>query len=365
MNSLIFKSLVRPYYRQNSGLFGFAFFMLVLLVGHVDNAGLIEYHLSLIQGILTSVPFLLFVVAIWLLYAWKCFQFMSLSFRKPELVFLYLFLQESAGKRFWLMLQVQVLLYLPVLAYLLIILAVGVHKGWYRTTLIVLLFHLAVCLVVAFLYCRLFQRPGVVPREVRLAIHPGNSYSGLLGSYVLNCRRTLLVAIKIYSCGVIYFIVGNHSGGENDSRMGLLLYGTGLLGHGVLIQFIKGAEDRQLAFYRGLPVSLAKRIGEYAWFYVLLFIPELLTLAAQTPRFISFRTAIVLSFFGYSQLLFVNSLRFYRFATRMEFLKALTCIFFVIFAAVLSGTLPLLIVLLLGLSVVIFIQRYYRYSTFE
>ena len=45
------------------------------VVGRANGVGLLEYHYSLIQAIMTNIPFLLFTLGAWFLYALKCAQF--------------------------------------------------------------------------------------------------------------------------------------------------------------------------------------------------------------------------------------------------------------------------------------------------
>jgi hypothetical protein len=52
--TILIKSLVKPYYRQNAGLFVFVYFIMILAVGRANEAGLLEYHYSLIKGMLIN-----------------------------------------------------------------------------------------------------------------------------------------------------------------------------------------------------------------------------------------------------------------------------------------------------------------------
>ena len=61
-HDLLMKSIVRPFYKQNAGLFAFLLFFMFAAVGRANGVGLLEYHLSLIQGIMTNRPFLIFTL---------------------------------------------------------------------------------------------------------------------------------------------------------------------------------------------------------------------------------------------------------------------------------------------------------------
>jgi hypothetical protein len=358
---LIWQSIVRPYYRQNAGLFVFLFFIMFLAVGRANYVGVVEYHYSLIRGLLTAPLFFVFVLFAWLLYALKCVQFVGHTLSRREYAFLFLLSQLGNRKVYWLFLQVQVLLFLPVLVYVLIILAVGYRRHWYWPTTGVLLFNIAVCLVAAYRYRRLLHHPGSARPAIRrrLPFALGRSYSSFLIGYVLTRRRILFLATKVYSCGILYFTIVNQPPGESDTRMGLLFYSTALLGHAVLLHLVKEMEAARLAFYRGLPVSLWGRLAQYAGFCLFLCLPEMILIGTGIPNHLSYPTAFFLFFFGYSVLLLLNSLRFIPLG-KIALLKVLTGIFFLIFLGVLSGTLLWLAVLFLVLSPWIFIARYYR-----
>ena len=50
--SILWKALVKPFYRENAGLFVFVFTMMFFIVNKVGGAELLEYHYSLILGTL-------------------------------------------------------------------------------------------------------------------------------------------------------------------------------------------------------------------------------------------------------------------------------------------------------------------------
>src|SRR5262249_2073895 len=122
--SLVFKSLVNPFYRQRAALLGFVFFIMTLSVGRANGVGLLEYHYSLIKGVMISRSFMAIVMAVWFLYALKCAQFVVLTLRKPAFSYLYMLSQVSAKKMYWLLLQAQLVLMLPILSYVVVMVAV-------------------------------------------------------------------------------------------------------------------------------------------------------------------------------------------------------------------------------------------------
>lgn len=368
----MFKSIVKTYYRQNAGLLAFLFFIMVLAVGRANDVGLLEYHYSLIKGMLTDTSFLCVVLVAWSVYAWKCVRFVAFILQRREFSFLSLLSLSDAGRVYRQLLLVQGMLFLPVSLYALIMLGVGFHAHWYVSTVVVLVYILVVCGISAGWYLRLLHVPGMtvgwgrpgaivrILRAGRLSLGRLRSYRSFLIRYVLTTRKTLLLVIKLYSCGVLYLILAGSAPDRYDMQMILLFYSFGLLGHGVLIHLIKRMEESRLDFYRGMAVSLWERFIQYGWFYLLLLIPEIITVGMLTPVSLRYQDAFLLVLWSYSILLFLNSLQLYVFPSMLDYLKVVGCIFFVIYLGVLMGIWFWLTLLFLGLAAGIFFRRYYR-----
>ena len=360
--TVLFKSLVKTFYRQNAGQLAFLFFFMVLSVGRANDVGLLEYHYSLIKGMLTNPSFLGVVLLAWCIYAWKCVRFVAFMLRRPEFSFLSLLSLPDGWQVYWLLLFVQGLLFLPVSLYAVVMLGVGFHEHWYGSTALVGVFILAVCGISAAWYLHLLRIPGMAIRSLRWGrpfLGRQQSYGKFLIRYVLSTRKVLLVVIKLYSCGVLYLILRGNAPDRYDLQMVLLFYSFGLLGHGVLIHLMKGMEAARLDFYRGMAVSLWGRFIQYGWFYLILLIPEILTIASLTPGSLRYPDAVLLVLWSYSILLLLNSLHLYSFSRMMDYLKVIGCIFFVIYLGVLMGIWVWLTLLFLSLAVAIFFGRYY------
>jgi hypothetical protein len=261
---------------------------------------------------------------------------------------------------------VQGILFLPVSLYAVIMLGVGFHEHWYGGAMTVVVFILAVCGISAAWYFYLLRIPGMGIRDVRrgwLPLGRQRSYRSFLIRWVLSTRKVLLAVIKLYSCGVLYLVFAGGVPDRYDMQMVLLFYSFGLLGHGVLIHLMKRMEADRLDFYRGLPVSLWGRFVQHGGFYLVLLIPEILTIGALTPGSLGYADAVLLILWSYSVLLLLNSVHLYPFPRMMDYLKVVGCIFFVIFLGVVMGIWAWLTLLFLGLAVAIFFRRYFKTHT--
>jgi hypothetical protein len=161
---------------------------------------------------------------------------------------------------------------------------------------------------------------------------------------------------------MLYLLMIKQTPSGDDLSMIFLFCSFGLLGHGMLIRQIREMEERELGFYRSLPISLLKRYLQYGCLYFLLFIPEIITIACLTPGYLRYQDAGLLIILGYSTLLLLNSLLLVRHFPVTTFLKVAVVYFFIIFVAVLSGTLLWLSIVSLLLSAISFFKGYYAYE---
>jgi hypothetical protein len=360
--SLLFKSLVVPFYRQHAGLLCFVFFMMSLAVGRANGVGLLEYHYSLIIGMLMNPSFLVAVLVVWLIYAARCAQFIAVTLRKPGFSYLYMLSQVNAGKVYWLLFQTQLILFLPVLSYLIFILGVGYFNHWYLPSNLTLLFSVLVCALCAWRYLYLLQHPASVPFAIQWkwpSFLNRKYYARFLIRSISENYKLLFLVIKIYSCGILYLVVAGRNSPGEDLRMVTLFFSIGALGHGVLIHRIKEMENTRLTWWRVLPVSLGNRFIQYAFFYFCLFIPDILTIASLAPDHLYYSEAGFFIFLGYSILLLLNSLQLYHFRSMKDYLAVVVQIFFAIIIAVIPNRVHELSIFFFLLSVVIFFRRHY------
>jgi hypothetical protein len=363
--TILYKSFVQPFYKQNAGLFAFLVFIMVAAVGRANGVGLLEYHLSLIRAMMTDGKFLIVILIAWLLYALKSEQFMVDRLHGKDYSFISILNTKTASFVFTRMLEVQIMLSLPVLLYAFISIWIGIKHHWYGNALIVLSFNLAICLAGAWRYSILIRQYGIIRSRPFLKISfpfPKGLYLRFIFEYIGNRRKMLFIAVKIFSCIFLYGMLRSYIKDDSDMKMVLLFYSFALLGHGVLIYNIRQMEEVNLTFYRALPVSLTSRILQYVVLYLILFVPEIIIILQMTPVFLNYQYAFVLIFFGYGILLLLNSILFVRLVRPFDYLKIVSGIYLMIFIAVLTGiTIPFTIGLFL-ISVYLFFQNYYGFE---
>ncbi len=338
---------------------------MVASVGRANGVGLLEYHFTLIRAMLTDYKFLAFVLTAWLLYALKCEQFMAEKLQGKNYVFISLLNTKKTSFVFPRMLQVQLMFFLPVILYAVICIWIGITHQWYVHTLIVVLFILILSLAGAWRYDRMIRKNGII-RSLPLwkinSLVSKKFYARFVLQYIETRQKMLFLAIKLFSCLLLFGMLLNHSKEEYDMSMFLLFYSFGLMGHGVLIYKIRQMEEFNLGFYRGLPVSLSSRLIQYATLCLILLIPEIIIITLMTPAHLDIVHALLMIFFGWGTLILLNSLLFIRLFKPFTYLKIISLFYLMVFIAVLTGLIIPFTICLFLFSVYLFSQNYYQFE---
>jgi hypothetical protein len=363
--TILIKSFVKPFYRQHAGLFVFIFIALFGAVGMIDGAGLLAFHLSLVQSILNNFSILLLVFIIWLLYAKKTEQFTGNILRHSDFSFLQMLSRIERKKLYGLLLWIQFLLFLPIAFYMVIIFCASIYLHTWKSSLLPLIYLTLLIFSCAGWNLFQIQHPGFSfspGNRIKLSKSREMPYWSLLIRYIIKEKKILFAGIKIYSCVILYFMVINQTRVEYDLSMILLFFCLGILGHGLLIYQLRNLEETRLAFYRTIPRSLMNRFFQYALVYLVLLIPEFITILIVTPGYLLYKDAILFILLGYGLLLFLNSLLFIQFFRIKDYLKIILCIFLTVYLCILTASLPFLCAFLLVSSVAIFQSRYYLFE---
>jgi hypothetical protein len=363
--TIMIRSFVKPFYLQNAGFFIFLFIILFGAVGTVDGAGLFDFHYSLIRGLLGNAFLFGLVLFAWFLYMKKTEQFIIDTVRRPDFSFLNMLSMLDGRKLYWLLVWVQFLLFLPVIFYALIIIAEGLYLRNYFACLIVGLYLLAICMAGAGWYFVNLRSPGKTFLAIKgIAVFKSSKtpYWVLLLQSIGRNKKLLYSGIKLFSCGILYGLVINQTMADYDLRMILLFFSLGILGHGLIIHYLRNLEETRFTFYRSLPVSLFSRFAQYCLIYFMLLVPEWITLLLLTPKYLHVHDAFLLGFLAFSMLLFMNSLLFIRSFKKNDYLKITLLLFLAIYFSVLTTSTFWLCILLFFSSAAIFHRRYYRYG---
>jgi hypothetical protein len=351
------RAIVRPYYRQNTSLFLFLIVLMFSFSSLISHDPL-QYHYKLIVGMLTVAMVLVLVFAAWFLYMAQCARYVGFLLRDPRYTFLNMLHPAGNLRSYLLLLHVQLWLSLPISSYAIAITGVAIYQRWYGMAILVPAYLFFLCLLGA-LWCQFhLHRPGrSFSQTLRLRLNP---YWSFFIRFILHERKSLFFTIKLFSCSTLVLLLKDLGPDDYDLRMPILFYSFGVFAHGVLIYRFRELENTRLVFYRGLPVSLWRRFLQYGLLYGLLFVPEIITIIRLTHRPLHTGDAILLSVYGYSLLLLLNSLLFAGALKMGEYVRLIVAIFLLQYGFVLAGALVWLTGIFMVSATGMFFWGYYR-----
>ncbi len=272
------KVLVKKFYERNVGLLFFVFY---LMFGVVESNQLINYHRSLIYGVLSSPVFLAGVMGVWLLYSGKYLQLVLSELAEPHNQFLKDYSRLGKPQQFWPMLLSIIMMDQPVLLYSVFIVGVGTFSHQYVAVFLVFVFHFAKLVGCTWIVLRrvnsLHERKAT--KLLRSIQWPWKKYFPFfyLGHFTNQLPLALLFTKAFSLFAIIGFMQITTDHYENRTALMGLLFG--LMAHSVIIFESRRLEETYLTFVRGLPISMIKRFLFLGLFYGVLLIPELVLLA--------------------------------------------------------------------------------------
>src|SRR5580704_11399536 len=128
LQKILFKTLIKPFYKQNAGFFIFIIIIMVGVVGELDGSDMLDYHYALILGMLNNPIIFFLIMLVWVIYALRCIRFVTSTIQKTENSFLTILAGFEPRKKIIQLFFSQLLIYLPVFLYTLIIVAVAFYN---------------------------------------------------------------------------------------------------------------------------------------------------------------------------------------------------------------------------------------------
>lgn len=361
---ILFQSLVKSFYRENAGALFFFFTILFFIVGDFHGAGIIEYHYSLITGMLENTYFLLFVCFVWLLYARKCAAHVTGILYRPEYAFLHILNYLNKAKRYSLFFFTAVLLLIPVLLYACLIIIVSWKRQFYTSAIGVGLYLVLLCAAMAARHVhQLNNLENITVRPVKKAgwlTRLLATYPVVLLRFVAHKQRFVWLGIKLFTCGILYAISRNNTLTTYDFSTVFWFFNFGIIANGILVYRIREFETSYLTFYRSLAVSLPKRLQEYALVYFALLLPEFITLGKLVPVHLHYNDAAGFALSSFSLLLLLHSITFLHRFSMNAYLRIVLLIAVIQFIFLIFSSLILLSLLFLLLAILLFMFRYYK-----
>ncbi|HYH14100.1 MAG TPA: hypothetical protein VD794_02705 [Flavisolibacter sp.] len=318
--SALIKIWVAPFYRRNTGFFVFFFF---LFFGTVNPDSLISYHLSLIQSILSSFVTLTGVLIIWFCYNIKCTGFIYKSLMQEDGQFLYQLQAISTGGQLLLLTFIEVLLFLPVAAYILLVSSIAIQQSLYLQTSILLLFLLAICIGSGLYYSHLLNNTWKESKALLIFKRTANKRAKKLFFMLIHFsayKKLQILTLKLLSLIILYIVlVWNGDRYDHDSLVLFLV--VILLSHALLaFQYVQFME-KSLLFIRNLPISSLNIFLCYYIAFALLFLPELAYILVTGHQLIPFYQILAIYFTLLHTLLFYSMVQYSGAIDKNEFVK--------------------------------------------
>jgi len=358
---LIQRTVVLPFYQQHAGLLFFVFYV---MFGLVESSQLLNYHQSLIYGMLSSAIFLLIVLAIWLLYLLKCYIFVRQKCETPQ----YNFINELASlprRKTWLILLLAYLvIFMPILIYTAAILMIAMKSRFYLPAMIILLFQVSGLLLCSWASSQQIHKRHLHNR-FRIPSFTIPFSRPLILFYISHLSKNQKVGIflsKLFSILSIYFVLQAMDIHE-DIRIPALVLLFGLVAHAFLVFDIKRFEDERLTWIRALPCSTIYLYLNYLLAFALVLIPEMLLLAGSIGNKITFLNWVMLYAFGIGFLAFIY-IRLFKFVENTDlYMQFMLWVFLGTFFLIVCDLVSFLIFFSSIGSFFLFRKRYYLYES--
>jgi hypothetical protein len=355
-------AFIKPYYRQNSGLFLFIF---IVLFGVFPPGQQFTFHYHLIIGMLETPVFFILVLLLWLIYAVKTVLFVTDLLRGPEYSFINLLYLLDSKRLYTKLLKLQIGLYLPVFLYALAIIIIAFYKGAFLLGLIVIFFNIGICLMCSLFYYYFLQSKR---NKIYLLASTGSlikirkPYFFFFISYLLYDLKSIFLASKLLSCGLLFRLLAQLDSDHYDLRMPMMIFSVAIFGHSVLFYKFRKFEIGYLNWWRSLPIALVRRFLNYSCLCLIIFLPEIMGFFLLMPRPLHTGDAFTFMVYGYSLLLLVIGILFISEFSMAEFIKIMTGIFILAYFFILAGAIFWITLLFFMISVYLFFTRYYKFE---
>ena len=354
-----------PYYHQNAGFFLVVF---ILAFGLQSPPSLLVSPLFLMDAVLSPV-FITAILLLFFLYYLKCFNFINKTLNAPENSFLQVAALLPPQTLLYYLARAHVLLYLPALAYTLLMVGYAAWQQHYQTAFIILLYNMVLTTLSAVLF---YQKLTNVPTDKKLNLLPKISLLPEFNKvyvwtlrYLLEQEKVMLFLTKLFSGSVLLAFLYLYPYPAYDLRPALIGFWTAVVSHVMLVQRVQLFGEEDLTFLRNLPYSRRQRLGQQAVFYSLCLVPELILLLRFLPLSASL-FMMQLGALGISFLLLMHALLYLKDQSLRKFSRQVFFIFMGFLLLFLtSPPLYLLSINLTAIAYSIYYQRYYAYEPEE
>lgn len=290
--SILQKVLVNHFYRLNAGLFMFLFYV---LFGLPQDAG--GFHIAIATLIVNNRLFLLLVFSMWLLYNFKCIDYICKNLKEPEQLFLTCIENTGSFKCYMYMVYVQYLVYLPVTAYSVFLIIIALKEHAYIPVIEIIAYETVMLFSAPLLYKSVLQRRWngfqfSLPALLRI---PKPLFLVPL-FHILNNRKQMLLITKLFSLGILWLFIKEFDPDHYDIRPVLFCFLLATIANCTIVFEIRNFEEEHLYISRNFPLSLTRRFINVLLMYTVLLLPEMLFVCKGYPLYFNLFDYLQLTF---------------------------------------------------------------------
>jgi len=361
MNALTIlrKVIVTHFYKVNTGFFLFVFFV---LFGIPQNIA--QFHLSLIDGMLKNPSFLVLVMAAWLLYNFKCMDYVIKQLKQPQQLFLYCLYNLSYIRCYAYFLFAQLLVYMPVFIYTMFVTAIAFKTNHIVAGTEILLFNTAVIGTTPLLYLRVLQKRPLLQNASLLRALPRlpKPLFSLPLFHLWRQRKQMLFISKTLSLLLLYIFIKLYQPDHYDIRPTLLCIMLAAATNSAIVFEMKIFDDFFLQMQRNFPLYMAYRFFTALLSFTVLLLPELLFVWKGYPDYFTPTDYLQIASLGVGLLSLLYSLLFTGDMTMDGYIRIVFAILATLFFILLYNPGFLLEVFMLSLSFGLYASYYYAFE---
>lgn len=304
MLSVLYRTLVLPFYVRNAGTF---LVVVLLAFGFMRPMD----HEALITAALGS-PFLLsLIIGLWVLYTLRTVSFVRKQLAMPEHLFLRTFQLVPTQRRWLLWITLLTNLLVPVIGYAIWMIMRAIHHQTWGSLAGVILS--VVALILGGAWASDYRLHHHRPEAIRLpALNVRLPYELFFPTYWLRHEPLSLFLTKLISWGLLVGVCRLYPTDDYDERLLLIGLMLSLITHSQVSRQLNEFEQRYLIFLPNLPLSGWQRLGRYALTYGLLWLPEFFILIRNNPTAVRWDYMGCLWLTGWGWLLQMHSLAYGR-----------------------------------------------------
>jgi len=279
--TILYKVLVREYYRQN-----IAFFLLIIAITCGFMSGV--EHRALAEFFISTTATTLIPVSISIVYLVKVLNYNLKSARLPQNEIILNVALLAPAQQFIAMLATLSMQMLPALIYSVFLFIVAIQYQAF-SAIITLLGGLTIMLTAGtYFLIMTFRRIETEKKISVLKKWMDNVFTRPLILFYIEWifRRALLpfLGTKVFSCLVLTGVAALYQYDQYDNRLMAMGVWIAFISNITLIASIHDFENRSLSVLRNLPMTNLKRVSVFIGTLILLALPEMITLFRVFPE---------------------------------------------------------------------------------